>query len=767
MLFFNTFVNMKRLSVFLLLLCLCIGDIHAIDEISYDNQTSSTSAPAKKRKKVAIVLSGGGAKGVAHIGALKVIERAGIPIDMIVGTSMGSIVGGLYACGNDAHTLDSIVRMQNWSYLLSDREDLSHQSLRDREMQNTYIISKTINIGKKGTKTSEGGFLTGKNLAPLFQKLTEPYNDSIDFNQLPIPFACVATNLVDNTEYVFHSGVLGRAMRASMSIPGAFSPVRIGDMVLVDGGLRNNFPVDIAKEMGADYIIGVNVQNKLRTASELNSTSSVLLQIVDFNCKNKYEQNLDMTDLPIMVNVEGYSSASFSSAAIDTLIHRGEEAAMSHWNDFMELRDLLGEVTESDLHPQIPLKSISIEKRYRIKDVRFEMMSKMDELFLHSKFGLNKGDIIDANLANLVTTSIRMDLFYQSAQYGFTVDPDGNKDEVIVTFTAGTKKNNQVNLGLRFDNEEMVALQANADFPLRTSVPAHVDFTLRLGKRIMARADFAIQPRSYIRPTLSYVFRHNDINLYQKGEKFYNMTYNQHTVELQLINFNTRNFNVNAGAKWDYYHYNNLLVNYRPESQMELFDNEHFFVYQAQVDYNSENHWFIPTKGAKFTAKFGYYTDNFVKLKNSAGMREYSAMWRMSFPVNNILTIQPMLYGRLIFGTYLPSILGNVMGGPFFSHYVFQQIPFPGVAYIERARDKILAAQLMGQLSLTKSSVIQLKFAAAQDAPKVNELLDYRTMLGSSLTYCFNSTFGPLGATVGYSNISKEFYYYVNLGFKF
>ena len=217
-----------------------------------------------------------------------------------------------------------------------------------------------------------------------------------------------------------------------------------------------------------------------------------------------------------------------------------------------------------------------------------------------------------------------------------------------------------------------------------------VDFTLRLGKRIMARADFAIQPRSYIRPTLSYVFRHNDINLYQKGEKYYNMTYNQHTVELQLINFNTRNFNVNAGAKWDYYHYNNLLVNYRPESQMELFDNEHFFVYQAQVDYNSENHWFIPTKGAKFTAKFGYYTDNFVKLKNSAGMREYSAMWRMSFPVNNILTIQPMLYGRLIFGTHLPSILGNVMGGSFFSHYVFQQIPFPGVAYIERARDKAI-----------------------------------------------------------------------------
>ena len=234
--------------------------------------TLTTNAQTtKEKKKVAVVLSGGGAKGMAHIGVLKVLERAGIPVDIITGTSMGSIVGGLYATGMNAERLDSIVRTQDWNFVLSDKDDLSHQSLRERERQNTYILSTSLNLGKKKKKV-EGGIILGKNIGRLFAELTYPYNDSIDFNKLPIPFACVATNIVDNTEYVFHSGVLSRAMRASMAIPGAFSPVRMKNMVLVDGGLRNNFPTDVAKEMGADYIIGSSVKEPDKTAEDLKTT---------------------------------------------------------------------------------------------------------------------------------------------------------------------------------------------------------------------------------------------------------------------------------------------------------------------------------------------------------------------------------------------------------------------------------------------------------------------------------------------------------------
>lgn len=144
-------------------------------------------------------------------------------------------------------------------------------------------------------------------------------------------------------EVDFHSGNLSTAMRASMSIPAAFTPVRLDTMVLVDGGLRNNYPADVARAMGADYIIGVSVQKEeYKTADDFNSAGAVLTQLIDVNCENKYKENWDMTDIPIRVDVDGFSSAGFSMKAIDTLIVRGERAAEEHWDSIMALKRRLG-----------------------------------------------------------------------------------------------------------------------------------------------------------------------------------------------------------------------------------------------------------------------------------------------------------------------------------------------------------------------------------------------------------------------------------------
>ena len=267
-------------------------------------QENDSTSVGKTRKKVAVVLSGGGAKGMAHIGVLKVLEKAGIPVDIVTGTSMGSIVGGLYAIGYNAHSLDSMVRVQDWGYVITDKEDMRNQSLRDRMKQYTYLFTTGLTIGKRDQNA--GGIIRGKNLAELFNKLCAGYTDSLDFSKdLPIPFACVATDIIDNSEVDFHSGRLPQAMRASMSIPGAFSPVRISDKVLVDGGLRNNYPADIAREMGADIIIGVTVQGPPKTAEDLGGTMSIISQIVDVNCKNKYDENLTITDLHMAVDTKG------------------------------------------------------------------------------------------------------------------------------------------------------------------------------------------------------------------------------------------------------------------------------------------------------------------------------------------------------------------------------------------------------------------------------------------------------------------------------
>ena len=722
------------------------------------------------RKKVAVVLSGGGAKGVAHIGVLKVLEKAGIPIDIITGTSMGSIIGGLYACGNDAARLDSIVRSQDWSVVLSDKDNLRYQSLKEREQHSTYAINTSLRLNKKRPHIG-GGFIIGKNIGRLLGTFTYPYNDSIDFKTLPIPFACVATNVVDNSEQVFYSGVLSDAMRASMSIPGAFSPVRKGNQVLVDGGLRNNYPADIAKEMGADYIIGVSVASKPKAPEELGSTTDILLQIVNYNTMNKFEENMAITDIPILVDTEGYSTASFTSSAIDTLIQRGEDAAMEHWDEFVALKEKLGPLqvqAKPLLHvDQAPL---SDNPSFRIGRLVFENMVPRDEHFIRRKFRLKEGDSIDVSHTNLITTSIRLDLFYESADVH--VEPnaidmaDGTK-AAKVYFIAGPKKPNKLSVGIRFDNEEMAAVQANIAFPLKKRLPMQFDLMCRLGKRIQAKANWEVHPTNILHPSVTLAFHRDDTNLYEYGVRSYNITYNRLTALVAPLNFNVRNFYISMGAAVDYYYNYNLLLDQVKEHQMTLPAHEHFISYQAKVDYNSESDWYFPTHGSKFKAKYGYYTDNFVKLDGKVGLHELTAMWRTNFPIGKHLVIQPMFYGRLLHCDDTPVILSNVMGGEWMGHYMDQQLPFAGVGHIELQWDKFFAAQLQAQYSMTTNNHLQLKFAVAKDGDRYREVLKGETMLGAALSYYYNSPAGPIGGSLGYSNVTEKVYFYFNLGFVF
>ena len=723
-------------------------------------QVCAQYSPQPKRKKVAVVLSGGGAKGVAHIGALKVIEEAGIPIDIITGTSMGSIVGGLYSIGYRADVLDSIVRAQDWNTLLLDREDLSLQRIAEREKQNTYMISTGITLKKNKGLSATGGIIKGKNLHSLFERLTSGYNDSIDFNTLPIPFACVATDMVTFTEYDFHSGVLPQAMRASMAIPAVFTPVRIGGMVLVDGGMRNNYPADVAREMGADIIIGVAVPDEDKTAEDLGSTTSILKRIVDYNTKNKYDENVSITDVYIPVNTHNYSAASFNSAAIDTLINRGEEAARGHWDELVALRERIGNYKPK---PQTPVVLLSPDS-VKITSVEFVDVSPIDEKYIRAKFHLRANDRLTSRQAELVTTAMRVDLFYQEPSFHLSKTDDGMK----AVFTGGKKKASQLNLGVRFDTEEMVAMQVNADIPMRRALMTDVDLTLRLGMRIMARLDVAFYPGHLMRPTLSYIFHRDEINIYEKGEKDYNFSYNQHAAELAVLNFNVRNFTISGGIRWDYYHFPHVLKgNKDSETSKRAFDDDHFFSYYGRLDYNSENDWYFPARGSKLHAQYVYYTDDFAGLKGKAGMHDVSGMWRKSFTMGERFTLQPMLYGRMLFGSERPGILGNMIGGEWFGHKLAWQMPFAGVNYLEHVDPYLVAMQMQAQQRLGKNNYVLLRMAAAQQADDLENLLDRSTLLGSSLSYYYNTMFGPLGASVGYSNKTKEPYFYINLGFVF
>lgn len=295
------------------------------------------------RKKVGLVLSGGGAKGIAHIGVIEVLEKAGIPIDYVVGTSMGSIVGGLYAIGYTGEELDTLVRQQDWTFLLSDKVKRDYLPFMEKEATEKYVFSFSFGKGKE--RRVPAGFVAGQNVYNLFTDLTLGYHDSLDFNRLPIPFACIAANIVDGQEVVLNKGNLVQAMRASMAIPGFFTPVHLDSMVLVDGGIVNNFPADVAKAMGADIIIGVDVQADLRKSDKLNTFPEVMGQLINLMCLNKFEENYALTDLYIKPDINEYSAASFNPQAVDTLIVRGKRAAEAQWEKLMALKKEIG-ITE-------------------------------------------------------------------------------------------------------------------------------------------------------------------------------------------------------------------------------------------------------------------------------------------------------------------------------------------------------------------------------------------------------------------------------------
>lgn len=653
------------------------------------------------RKKVAIVLSGGGAKGMAHIGVLKVIQKAGIPVDIVTGTSMGSIVGGLYSVGWNANELDSLVRKQDWLFLLSDRDDYYSQNLLNREKQNTYFISKTLTATKKSI-SGGGGFIQGRNLSKLFDRLTVGYHDSLDFNKLPIPFACVATNIVDNTEYDFHSGVIADAMRTSMSIPYAFTPIRKGDMMLVDGGLRNNYPADVAKNMGADYIIGSTVQTKPKTASELTTGGAILTQIIDVNCKNKYDDNISITDIPICVNTSGYSPASFSDTAIDTLIRRGEQAAMEHWDDLIALKRKLG--YPDDYMPQ----------------------------YLHASD----------------EAKVPVDFANKSAE-------SRPQNDLI-----------QGNLGVRFDTEEMVALQINGVYK-SSSNPIDIEATLRLGQRIMGHAQATLTPKKHIKVGFGYTFRYDDIDVYNNGDNDYNIKFNHHQLGLNIMGVNMKNLILDLSARFDYYNYRNMLVAGDAFGRDVILHDDHYVSYHANLHYDSENTGIFPTRGAKFNAEYAYFTDNFTQYDNHLGFSELSAMWRKSFALNSRFTLQPMAYGRLLFGREIPYIRQNVIGGQWFGHYFEQQMPFAGVGNVELTDSQFIGLLLKAQQRLGTNNYILFDIAAAQHADKLRNILDKGPMLGYQLGYYYKTIFGPLGANIGYSNKTNCLHFYINLGFDF
>ena len=281
-----------------------------------------------RRPKIGVVLSGGGARGLAHIGVLKVLDELRVPVDYISATSMGAIVGGLYASGMPASEMERQLTSVHWPSLFSDQPPRRELSVRRKREEALYTIPLELGFQDFSFKLATGA-LSGQNLEMLLHSLTWREDDIGSFDNLPIPFRAVATNLVNGKELVFDSGPLYIAMRGSMSVPGIFAPLDLDGRMLGDGGLVKNLPVDAVKAMGAEVVIAVNIGTPLMTREQLSSFLGVAQQSINILTEQNVRAQLALLVPPRDVLIEpdlgDLTSADFSKG--ERFIALGEKAA--------------------------------------------------------------------------------------------------------------------------------------------------------------------------------------------------------------------------------------------------------------------------------------------------------------------------------------------------------------------------------------------------------------------------------------------------------
>lgn len=735
---------MKQILLLLAAILLTASGLNANDSI-----------PA--RKKVGVVLSGGGAKGMAHIGALKVIEEAGIPIDYVVGTSMGSIIGGLYAIGYTPEQMDSMVRAQDWSFLLSDQVSRKEKNMEEREADEKYIVS--VPFSKTNIKELTDGLIKGQNISNLFSQLTIGYHDSIDFNRLPIPFACVAEDIVTGKEVVFHQGVLATAMRASMAIPGAFTPVRLDSMVLVDGGVTNNYPVNVARRMGADVIIGVDVQSTLKPANELDNAGIILGQLIDLMGRDTYIKNLDATDVHIKVNVKGYSAASFTANAIDTLITRGKEATHHQLSSLIELKKAIG-LPEG----YRPRRKISYQPAewIMIQEITFNGLEEKDKKWIMKRCDLKENDLNSIKRIEETTSIIRANTNYSGVSYKLIHTPDG---EFKLEYTLQKKQENRINLGVRFDTEEVASVLINARTTLNTRTPSYISATARLGQQYGAKVEYGFEPSPLTTLSLAYQFHRNDIDYYQEGKRSFNSTFRRHIAEIAYHNVWLRNVRFGLGARFEFYDYSKTL---HQTGHVDIhIGNEHFFSYFANLHYESYDKAYFPSKGVKLHGAYTLYTDNFMEYKGDTPFSGVLGAFEGVIPMTERFAILPSIHGRLLLGKNIPFAKMNIMGGDFMEQYLPYQLPFAGTTHIELMDNTLLIGGIKFRQRFGKVHYLSFTGNYALSSCNLKYLLKERRMFGCAVSYGMDSMFGPLEATLNYTNASDDVGFYLNLGYKF
>jgi len=753
----------------------------------------------KSRPTVALVLSGGGAKGAATVGALKYLEQYNFPVDLVVGTSIGGLLGGMYALGYDVNYLDSLVHNMDWDMALSDKVDRSYLPYSRIRYKEKYLLSfpfyyrpddykdylagnmpfapgrsRQIHLGA-ATKQEQSfndlargnllgslpsGFVFGQNVNQIITSRTVGYSDSTDFFKFPIPFACVATDVASGKAKVWHNGSVNLALRSTMSIPGLFAPVRTQGMVLIDGGMRNNFPVNIAKSLGADIVIGIDLSDASLQSDDIKNMADLLISAMDLFSNDAFNKNIDAADIRVHPDLAGYNMLSFNAAAVDSMYWRGYKAAQAMEPEFQALRKRLGKAGRQ-LHAA-PATDIGTQPVV-LEGIDIVGVSEKEANYIRSHMVCKPGAIVSRKVIEEDIAAIFGKGSYDYVNYELR----GTKDPYRLRILCKRGPMHQIGFGARIDSEELVSLLLNIGLNTNAMSGSSLDFTTRISANPYIDLHYAYNAPRFSTFNARASVRYTDRNTFLSGSSHYSISFLTFTQELFVSNMHWSALDVNLGLRNQVFRVNRILsTDVVGDYNAPVSTNQEFpgFFLDGRVE--TLDNGYFPTKGVSAGIRADLISRHFEPDAPQKWMGFVALDGLVPATAGNFTLVAQGAF-RMLMGDHLPIVYSNVMGGDMAGRYVEQQLPFIGVSNAAFRRDHLGMVRLDARYRIGKNNYVSAIGNVSYDFEDFRRFDQGEVVAGAGLGYGYNSIVGPLKAQLYWSTLTNSVGFYVSLGYNF
>lgn len=711
-----------------------------------------------KRPKIGLVLSGGGAKGFAHIGVLKVLEQAGVKIDYIGGTSMGAVVGGLYSSGYNATQIDSIFANTNFDELLKDYIPRTTKSFYEKRNDELYAISLPFKNFSIGIPVALSKGMYNYN---LLTKLTHNVRHIRDFNKLPIPFVCVATDIEKGKEVIINKGYLPQAMLASSAFPTLFSPIELDGKLLVDGGVTNNYPVEEVRKMGADIIIGVDVQDDLKDRKSLKEATRILVQISNLQMIESMNEKIKETDIYLKPDISGFTVISFDDGK--SIIRKGEDAAFAVYEKIKQY----GNKEQFKLnYKKNTLDSIAINN-ILVNDIKNYTSS-----YVIGKLGFKEGakisyDDLKNGINNLNATQ-------NFSSIAYSLEENNSKDNLIINLTENTNKT-FLKFGLHYDGLYKSAILINLTQKKSIFKNDVLSIDIGLGDNFRYNLDYYIDNGFHF--SFGYKSRFNQFNknvttdfnngalFSQLGVNSLNYDFSDFTNQAYVQTLFMQKFLIGTGIEMKHIKIKSSTL----QNNNSIFENSNYASVFGYLKYDSYDNKYFPKKGWCFNGdvqSFLFSTDytnqfnRFTIIKGDAGItRTFFKIlnFKLQSDVGVAIGEESVHFMDFILGGYGFNTINN------FKH-------FYGYDFVSIAADSFVKALATVDVEFYKKHHLNL---SANYANAENKLFSTGNWLstpqysGYAFGYGFETILGPIEIKYSWSPELPKGYTWFSFGFWF